>query len=303
MSILTTLKQTIVAPAVDERQQTVLQSASWRAMLVLIVTYLIIGIVYATQNQVMPLSTQVLFLVSVLIFAFVIIRQDGYSFKIPGLPDDEFSLAQPPLVRAMPWFMFFFSPIGIIYTTVSNLAQAQQNWVLGQQPVDWGLAIVSCGLSLIFSLGVAFLFAAALRRGPRLWIDWITAIIAVSMIGAMHSMLMAIAWNSDLKASLLVNNAFSIGMNVIAVAILVGYRRYFIRHTNSDQHKKMATTTIIFDVILVLLVGLSLFGNAIDAIQQLQKTSLSDYWDIISILGLVILGIFPLIKSAKIRSD
>lgn len=224
----------------DERMEAVQQQASWKAMMVLIASYIAIGIYYAFRLQAIPFSTQLIFFIAVITYAYLSIKQDGLSFMIPGMPETEETLDQPAAIRSIPWITFFGGMVALLLVTINIFA----SFAHGDKVVPLFIIIPFVGMLVLVSLITNWALAYKIKQGSRFWIN---LILLGSVVNIIEHISNVISYLQHKTALLFVNPAiptpasatilFTIAITCWEVWVLFIYRDRIIE--DGKSYKKL----------------------------------------------------------------
>lgn len=165
MNLLTKLKTAVFSAPIDERQEMVKQSASWKAFIVLVIAYLGMGIYFDLNNQIMPISTQIIFFLAFGTYVYQSFKNDGYSFLIPFVPESRGTLDMPKGARFVGWATFWISVITVFISAVRGPVE-----LVSANFFSWPWAVLVSVILLIVSFLFHWYIAMRIRLGSKFWI-------------------------------------------------------------------------------------------------------------------------------------
>ena len=146
----------------DERQAEVRNHSSYVAFCAFILAYLGIALISTARDSYVPLSTQVLFVATIIVFAARILHDEGAQFRVPFIIETKTSLNQPQAVRSLPWILLV-SGLGITpFGSIALISQYSQYW---QSPLDATKEILPYVIAALLSAGFTFLLAKWIKEG------------------------------------------------------------------------------------------------------------------------------------------
>jgi hypothetical protein len=156
------LEQIIGDGPSDERQQTARDSAAWKSFLFVIAAYVVIGIVYAIQGKQIPWSTEILATVAIIVFLYMLIKNEAINFRHPWLPETEVTLNQPSIIRSAPWLLVVSAYLGLAIAVTEAIFYLNY-------PSDRIENIINALISGLIGLALNVYFAKKLKVGTR-WV-------------------------------------------------------------------------------------------------------------------------------------
>jgi len=116
MNLFRTIRESFRAIPQDEREDNAKKSASWKAIVLLIICYIAIALFYDAKMQIIPVSTQILFYVAFFTFIYFSYKNDAYSYRIPLIPETRDTLNASRGARIVP-FLYFW--VGILFASIA----------------------------------------------------------------------------------------------------------------------------------------------------------------------------------------
>lgn len=256
----------------DEREQRVMETSAWRSTIVLVLTYLIISAIYMFTQQPTPWSLQVLFWVTFVTFAANSIKQEGYSFIIPGMPETKETLNQPAAVRSLPWITMFGGFILIILGIFRSIPMLHRTFEYSYAETA---VFVIC--ASILSLFLNWLFALWIKKGVRWFISLaivgsiIQIIVQIAGMGLIATTSVTSEGSEPIASPanfFTASEAIALVMAVWLLYVLVRYRSLMIkdghsfdipdnRPTLDSSHSAIVLQRLILASLIISAVGLT----------------------------------------------
>lgn len=146
----------------DERQATIRNRSSYFAFCALVFTFLCIALVSAARGLYVAKSTQILFVVAVIVFTIRLLHDEGAQFRVPFIMETKTSLDQPQAIRSLPWIILLS---GLMITPLAALSHGFYDYMYWLSALDAihmeGGLIIGTIISAIFS----FLLAKWIKEG------------------------------------------------------------------------------------------------------------------------------------------
>ena len=105
----------------DERQTKLIHKAAWVSLAVMLVTYFSIELIEAFSGGYVPVFDQLVVMFPLAMAFLILVKQDGYHFRIPSIPETNTSVQQPAAIRSVPWLLMVLLILDVVFSPIIQI--------------------------------------------------------------------------------------------------------------------------------------------------------------------------------------